>query len=144
MSILDLFTTSKYWLIACAVCLAVGGGIGWHEKALRVPALLEAQKTADQKECNIDKQKTRKANDQLQNDRDRIAADLATYKRVHPMRCIIPAGQPDARSSGPEYAGGDGAGISTDWLRDYAARCEIYRSEVSVCISFLAEERKSR
>lgn len=144
MSIIDFFTTSKYWLIAIAVAFAAGGGIGWHERVLREPAMLEAQKTADTKECNIEKQTTRKANDQLQKDRDRVASDLDRYKQLHPMRCIIPTGQPDLRGTGPEHAGGDGAGISTDFLRDFAAQCETYRSEVNTCIDFLAAERKPR
>jgi hypothetical protein len=145
MNIVGLITGSKNWLIACGVCLMVGFGVGWHEKALRVPALLEAQKKADAKQCETEKQTTRKANDTLQNDRDRIAADLARYKRLHPRSCVIPARQSDVREGGAEYAGGNGvvAG-TTDDFRDFAATCERYRSEVMTCINFLAAERAPR
>lgn len=142
MSIIGFITGAKSWLIACTVCAVFGFGIGWYEKALRVPKLLDEQKLADQKACNVEKETTRRANDTLQTDRDRIAADAARYKRLHPVSCIIPARQPNLRGSGAEHAGGNGAVAgSTDDFRDYAATCERYRSEVSTCINFLSEER---
>lgn len=141
---MNFIATSKYWLLAM-VMLSLGAfAMGWHEKALRVPALIEDQKTSDLKACNIDKQITRKANYELQKDRDAIAQRAADYKRLHPMRCVIPANSSDVRAGGDGHAGQDGAGLSTDWLRDYAAECNLYRSEVISCINFLSEERKDR
>ncbi len=143
MNILSFITTSKYWLIAMLVAFVAGAGIGWHEKSLRVPALLEAQKEADEEACNTAKEITRKANEQLQNDRDRIASDLAKYKRMHPTSCVIPSKRPNTGSGGTEYAGGNGAVAGTsDDFREYAATCETYRSEVIACINFLDAERK--
>jgi len=139
VNIVELFTSSKTWLIAIAVAFALGGALGWHERALRIPALLEAQKVADAKECDKDKQITRKANDELQKDRDSIAQRAADYKRLHPMRCVIPTSSPELLSGGRGYANKNG--ISSDWLREYAAEAELYRRQLITCIEFLDSER---
>lgn len=145
-SIKDLVTGNLFTIKAAAIALGVGlvagGIIGWHEKALRVPALLQAQMKADTKQCNAEKAITRKTNDQLQNDNTRIASALAEYKRLHPVSPVIPAGQPQLRGSGAQCAGGNGAVAgSTDNFREYAARCELYRSSVIACQQFLKDER---
>ena len=104
---------------------------------------ISAQILADQNQCNADKEKTRIANDKLQTERDHIAAALATYKRLHPVRRIVPAEQPELRRDRAEYAGRDGAVAgNSDDFRDYAARCETYRTELITCIDFLGVERK--
>lgn len=104
---------------------------------------ISAQILADQNQCNADKEKTRITNDKLQNERDRIAAALATYKRLHPVRRVIPSGNPELLIGRGEHAGQNGivAGTSDDF-RDYGAECEKYRTEVMTCISFLKDERK--
>jgi hypothetical protein len=142
MSIWSLIGSSRYWALACVIAFMAGAGLGWYEKSLRVPALLEAQKKVDTEQCNAEKEITRNANEQLKNDRNRIANDLARYKRLHPMSCIIPAIPDDVRGGRAEHARGNGAVVGTsDDFRDYAARCEGYRSEVVACIKFLAAER---
>lgn len=134
MSILDgLFAsaTSKIALVAVAVSFAAGGYLGWHERALREPAIIDAQKKADSKACSDAQAITKEKNDALTADRDRIAADAARYKRMHPDACLYLSRDGKLLTGGDQHAGLPG--ISTDWLRDYAALCETYRSEVIVC-----------
>lgn len=119
----------------------IGAAFGWQQKSIRVPALLEEQRIADQEACNKDKEKTRQANEQLQKDRDSIAQRAATYKRLYAMRCVVPSRQPDIQQAGGEHAKKDGRGIRAEWLLDFASECEIYRSELKTCISFIAAER---
>lgn len=79
-------------------------------------------------QCDADKAKTKEANDALQKSADDIAARLARYKRLHPNTCVMP--QADGTlpaGGGAGHAGGDG--VSTDWLREYAAQCEAYRRQ---------------
>lgn len=127
---------------ALLVSFSSGGLLGWHEKAVRVPAELTAQQNVDAKECQQAQQLTKGANDALQKDIDDIAAQLRTYKLRSPPACVRVAGTADNPSGGAEHAASDGTSINTGFLRDYAAKCEEYRSEVSVCSSFLASERK--
>lgn len=124
-----------YALIALGL-FASGVATGWHEKALRVPALLEAQQTADNKQCNIDKQISRETNDQLQKDRDSIADRLTTLLMQQPAKCVPVTGKTQLSTSGkPGHAGQNG--IRSQWLRQYAAECETYRREVTSCVGFI-------
>ena len=115
---------------------------GWHERAARVPAELAAQSTTDGKECEKVQQLTKDANDALQKNRDTLAAQLSAYKLRHPPTCVRVASSPQLPSGGPGHAPNDGDSINTGWLIDYASTCEQYRSEVTSCVSFLAQERQ--
>lgn len=130
-----------YALVALAL-FAAGSLTGWHERVLREPAMLEAQKTADNKQCNIDKQKTKEINDEIVKDRDAIAARLSALKLQHPMRCVPVTGKTKLPAGGREHAGQNGGSVSSDELRDYAAECEGYRTEVIACTLFLDIERQ--
>lgn len=89
---------------------------------------LSEQAAAYTSQCDADKAKTKEANDALQKSNNDIAARLARYKRLHPNACVVPQpGGTVAPGGGAGHAGGNG--ISTDWLRDYAARCETYRQQ---------------
>lgn len=125
----------KWALSASALSLTAGTAIGWHERSLREPAILEAQKNADIAECNNDKAITKEANDALQKDRDIIARKLASARLQHPMRCVSVSNGAQLPPGGSEHARQDG--ISPDWLREYAAECEEYRGEIGVCIKFI-------
>jgi hypothetical protein len=131
-------------VIAGLLVAFLGGiGLGWHERAIRVPAELEAQQTADQKTCSEAQQLTKDANDELQKDRDTIAANLSAYKLRVPASCVRVSSRPKLPSTGTKHAGSNGAGLSSDWLRTYAATAETYRSELGVCIDFLHQERQT-
>lgn len=129
-----------------AICLAVGGwkgyDMGWDARAAKVPAELEAQKLEDKKACDKAQKLTRSVNDQLQKDRDLIAARLAELRQLTPA-CAPVIGKPDIQPSGPRHAGGNGEGLGTDWLRAYAARAEGYRRELVQCIGFLNAKKAS-
>ena len=145
IDLLSLPTPQKIGLAAAAALaiLITGFCVGWHEKALRVPALLEAQKAEDVNACTQAQQTTKEANDALQKDRDDIAARLASLKLQHPAACVPVACKAHIPARGDEHAGQDGAGfgLNTDWLRDYAAEAELYRSQLMVCTTFLDQER---
>jgi hypothetical protein len=136
------------WKLCAAVagiCFVIGFGFGWYEKTLRIPALLEEQKTADIEQCNLEKNITRKANDQLQTDRKRVSSDLARYKRMHAVSCVIPSSPSQLQPDRGKHAGGNGAVAGTsDQFREFASRCESYRVELLSCIDFLTVERKAR
>lgn len=127
----DFFGVNKFALIAVVVASAAGGYLGWHERALREPAILIAQEQVDAKACTTAQATTKEQNDELTKDRDRIAGDAARYKRLHPDACYNFARDGQLQPGGEQHA--DVHGISTDWLRDYAALCETYRSELMVC-----------
>lgn len=97
--------------------------MSWRSEAQKVPGL-----SAALSECQAAKTKTKEINDDLQKERERIASRLTAIKRVHANRCLtILAYTGDA---GAGYAGRDGTITgTTDDFREYAARCNIYRSE---------------
>lgn len=126
-------------------CLVIGAAGGYYFEKSRIPAKLTDQQTVDKQECDKAQQLTKGANDELQKDRDSIAAQLTTFKLQQPTACVCPASSPDPANCGAQHANAHGAsprGVSTDWLRDYAAQAEQYRAEVSVCASFLQQERQ--
>jgi len=113
--------------------------MGWHEKSKRVDIAESALSNAIAK-CEADKKLTLEANDALQRDKDAIARKLANSKWMLKAQCVPIARTPVTSDSRPEYAGSDG--LSTEWLLDYAAQCELYRSSVIVAQKFLEDERK--
>lgn len=126
---------------AYLVSFVAGGAIGWHEKSVRVPALLEAQQTTDKEQCAKAQKITKDANDALTKSRNTIAANLSTYKLQHPSTCVSVAPSTSVPASGGQYAGANGKGLSSDWLREYASIAETYRSQFTVCTQFLDQER---
>lgn len=136
---------NPYLIIAAIGTLLVsfvaGGVLGWHEKSVRVPALLEAQQTIDQKACEQVQLVTKGANDALQKNNDVIRARLRALRVLHPATCVRVSGATDIQNGGGEHAGQNGNGVSSDWLRGYAAEAEHYRTEVMVCTDFLKAER---
>ncbi len=107
---------------------------GKHEKAL------SDQKTALNAQCDKDKATTKEAQDALQRNYDSIAARLARIKRVQPARCVPVPRTPNDSGSGDGYVGAHG--ISSEFLLDFAAECEGYRSTVIVLDKFIADERR--
>jgi hypothetical protein len=97
---------------------------------------LATQKTAMEKSCAEDKAITQGANDALQKNINIISSKLAASKRVHPANCLLAAPiKTDTSSGGGQHAGQNG--ISSDWLRDYAAECETYRQQRIVLEKFI-------
>lgn len=102
------------------------------------------QQAADKKLCDSQKSITKEANDALQKDRDHISDRLNTLLMQHPSACVMPVSSKPklSGSKSAKHAGSNGAsphGISTDWLRGYAAECEGYRTEVMVCKKYFNE-----
>jgi hypothetical protein len=124
-------TRYKIWLAVVLVAFLAGGAIGWHQKSLRIPALLEAQKTADAEACSKEQSNTKERNDALIKERNRIAADAARYKRLYRNTCVYPTREGELQHTGGEHA--NVHGISAEWLSDYAAVCETYRIELIDC-----------
>ena len=140
---------SLNWLSALAGAIPVAI-IAWllhsvdvnHINAKHEAALI-AQRVEDQKQCDMDKNLTKEANDALQKDRDTIAARLNSLLMQHPAGCVMPVPHSSQLpSSGKgKHAGQNGgrAGVSTDWLREFAAECEGYRTEVEACTKFVTD-----
>lgn len=119
-----------------------GGILGWHEKAIRVPAMLEAQQTTDKQACAAAQALTKETNDALQKSRRAISAKLAAYKLQHPSTCVSVTSTTNVPNSGAEHAGSNGTGLNSDWLRYFAATAEQYRAQIAMCVDFLAKERE--
>lgn len=132
-----------YIAIGSLLASLLGGGIiGWHERALRVPAELTAQVNTDHLACEASQKLTKDANDALQKDRDTIARKLAALKLQHPSTGLHVASSSNIPTSGAGHAGQNGTVISADSLRDYAAEAEQYRAQFLVCSQLLDAERK--
>lgn len=128
-------------LIAILAIFTGGVGLGWHEKSLRVPGLLQAQQTADAGQCTKEKAVTKEATDALQKSNDDLANRLAALKLQRPTRCIPVAGTADIQHRSDRPAGRDG--LSTDWLYTYAAeQCSSYWRQLKICDKFIDDERK--
>lgn len=114
--------------------------LGWHERVLREPALIAAQKTSDNNQCDADKKTTKEANDEIIKNLSDINAKRNAAKRMHATVCVTPAPSTAQLPTGGDgkYAGQNGAVVGTsDDFRDFGAECEIYRSEMTICINSL-------
>lgn len=131
-----------------AVILAfiAGGFFGYQYRASKVPAELTAQQVVDTQACAKTQDITKGSNDDLQKDRDAIAAKLADSVR-QPPTCVPVARPTHVCPSGGKHAGHNdpsapASGLTTSWLNTYAATAETYRSELGVCAAFLDKERQ--
>lgn len=95
---------------------------------------LVAQQAADKQVCDSDKAITKESNDALQKDHDAIAARL-TQLLQSPATCVSISQPAQLPSSGQSKHAGS-HGISSSWLRSFAATCEGYREELNTCIDF--------
>ncbi len=125
------------------VSFIAGGFLGWHERSIRVPDQLQGQQVADQVECAKGQQLTEDTNDQLKKSRDDIAAKLAALQLQQPAACVPLPARTGVPNSGDQHARPNGGGLSTSWLRQFAAEAEGYRSQLTICTDFLLIERQS-
>jgi hypothetical protein len=95
----------------------------WRSQAQELPRLKDALS-----DCQAAGTKTREINDELQKERERIAARLTNIKRLHANRCLAILSNADAGGAGHARVDGVITG-TTDDFREYAARCNNYRSE---------------
>lgn len=114
-------------------CTALLTGIGvWefqqYRWELKLDDALKKQLVSDDAKCAQDKQVTEDSQHDLQKRFNDISAKLNAHKLQPMPKCIIPATKSvSTAGSGPGHASQNG--ISTDWLRSYAAECEQYRQE---------------
>ncbi len=107
--------------------------VAWIEARHRTE--LVNLETSLKEKCESDKQITKDANDGLQKQIGIIAGKLAASKRLR-ATCIVPVtGKDNPAAAGGKHAGQNG--ISSDWLRDYAADCETYRQQRITLESFI-------
>lgn len=138
------FFLTNWRLFAIGAAIIACFGAGWHVRGLsdasKLQSALAAQESVLHKQCDDEKQVTKGANDALQKNLATISAKLAAAKRMHPSLCIRPVtGVAKPAASGGELTRQNG--ISSDWLRDFAAECETYRSEVITLNDFGTAER---
>lgn len=103
----------------------------WREKANQLAGVKSALSS-----CQTNQTLTKEANDALQKERDTIAGRLARAKRVQQSRCVPVSNASNTQPTRAEHAGSNG--ISSDWLLDYAAQCETYRSERIILEKFVS------
>lgn len=105
---------------------------------------LEREVTAavlkEQEKCAAMQRVTEEANNELSKKYSDIQRKLIASKRMSTAKCVLPANAPNSPTNRPEYAGQNG--LSTDWLREYAAECEQYRSERTTLETFIMDTWK--
>lgn len=133
----------KLYVILGAILLSliVGAIGGYYFEKSGIPAKLTAQQSTDKKECEAAQQITKDANDALQKNATIVSNVLTANKLQHPTTCVPVTGTTKHSSGGTKHADTNGASLNSDWLRTYAAQCEQYRGEVTVCTDFLTQER---
>lgn len=130
-------------VLAGLLAAFLGGiGLGWHERSLRVPAEMAAQQDIDAKECYKFQKLTQDTNNDLQKQRDDIANELTALRLRQPTACVHTTGK--AKSSNSGETGHVANNVSSDWLLNFAATCEIYRRAVATIDKFLDEERNGQ
>lgn len=132
-----------YFIVgAILVILIIGAVGGYYFCKSGIPAQLTDQQKTDKKECEAAQQVTKDANDALQKSRDSISSQLDALRLQHPTTCVRITRPADVSGAGGKHAAVDGNGLSSDWLRSFAAQCESYRSEMNICADFLTQERQ--
>lgn len=99
-----------------------------------------AQAKSDSEKCNQEKAITKETNDELSKNIDAITKRRNALNGVYGANCvpiISPTGKTDPASAGNQYAGQNGKGVKSTWLRDFAAECEQYRQETITLESFI-------
>lgn len=104
-----------------------------HIEKKQATALID-QQASDKRVCDSDKAITKESNDALQKDHDAIAARL-TKLMQQPAACV-PVSQPAQLCITGKTGHAKQNGISSSWLRSFAAECEGYRRELNTCIDF--------
>jgi len=120
-----LWVVKNWKLLAIAIPSAILllQVMSWRSDALELPRVKEELSETITK-CNA----TREINNDLQKERERIASRLANIRRMHANSCLTILSNPVDAGAG--HAGRDGAITgTTDDFREYAARCNNYRSE---------------
>lgn len=112
--------------------------LGWQGRGLiaerRLKSALASQQEALVKQCNENQRITEEANANLQTKLSAIGKRLAASKRL-PATCVtVNPVMAEHPTSGGKYAGQNG--LRSDWLREYAAECETYRTEVILLDDF--------
>lgn len=96
-----------------------------------------------EKECKDNQAITKGVNDDLLKDDFDIGNLLNTSRSVQPARCIVPtSGKTILEKGGDKYAAA--YGVSTDWLYEYAAECETYRSQRLALEKFINQTWQSK
>lgn len=136
-----------FWWKLAVFCMAVaaiffaGDKYRATEDKIRLATALDYQENELHAQCDKEKAVTKEANDALQKNMDTITAERDKLKRVHPATCILSVTrQAKLPAVHGKHAGQDG--ISSDWLRDYAATCEEIRQTAVTCEKFIDDERK--
>lgn len=96
-----------------------------------------------EKECKDNQAITKRVNDDLLKSDVEIVNLLIDSKRLQPAGCILPVTRETLLApGGAEHATKNG--ISTDWLYDYAAECETYRSQRIALEKFIDQTWKAK
>lgn len=105
-------------------------------------AALEAQSKSLNDACEKDKALTKDANDGLQKQYSIINTRRDVIDGVLLPNCTayVPAYSSKPVAAGQQHAGQHG--LSTKWLKHYAAQCETYRQERVALEAFISAERQ--
>lgn len=125
---------NKITIIAFLIVVIVCGGLLWKvdNQAQKIQTLSESLKTANktisEHEANV--KITEETANEYQDTISRLNADLKRLQQ-RPVRCYAPtspSGGTDGSTAGSQLSGGNG--IRSDWLYDFAGRCEGERIKV--------------
>lgn len=122
---------SNWKLILCGMGFLAVFGAGWYVKGNiddnRLERALSAQQLQLTQQCDKQKKVTEDANESYAAQVSTITAKLNKY-RMQPSKCVaITSNAANFSTSGRGYAAKNG--VTDTALREYAAECEIYRTQ---------------
>lgn len=132
---------NKITIIAFLIVVIVCGGLLWKvdNQSQKIEALSESLKTANKTISEHEKNVkiTEETANEYQNTISRLNSDLKRLQQ-RPVRCFAPTSASssiDGSPAGSQLSGGNG--IRSDWLYDFAGRCEGERIKVKGLQSFI-------
>lgn len=133
----------NFYLIAGLLIALVTGAIAHYIDISFLEAnykhQLEDQRFSLISECEKNKKTTEEANEYLTKQNTSIAARLTTLRLHKPSTCVPVTNSTNTADSGNRHAT---TNISSDWLLEYGAECETYRTQRIALEKFINDERK--
>lgn len=127
----------KYILVSLTAAFICGKIVSIYYEG-RLQREVAAAIAAEQAACAAAQKITEEANSELAKKYNDTRRKLDAAKRMSAVpKCLLPTHTPNTATDGGEHARQNG--ISTDWLREYAAECRNYQVERGVLETFIME-----
>lgn len=134
----------KYWQAILAAIITAILAYMIHDADVLFLEKKQAAELAEQAntlraQCKADQKITAEVSNDYETKLSNLNSQLATVKRLHPSRCILPStgatgGHDDGTSGGQS---GKPDAVDTGTLYDFAGKAEQYRIQLSGCQDFI-------